>query len=180
MIHLAAWVDRALRPQIASAKPLGVALAGHNGSGKSTMWREYLSPKLRSPLVNADRMMLSVLPEPDNAGFLPTWAAKLRDTDENWMRVAQKGVAAFLAQAIVNKVPFAMETVFSQWIARPDGSVSSKIDLITQMQGAGYFVLPAFVGLSSSTLSIARVRTRVDSGDHAVADDKLLSRFGRT
>jgi predicted ABC-type ATPase len=48
------------------------------------------------------------------------------------------------------------------------------------MQGAGYFVLPAFVGLSSSTLSIARVRTRVDSGGHAVADDKLLSRFGRT
>ena len=125
MMTVAAGVDRTLQAQIASGKPLGVILAGHNGSGKSTMWRAHLSPKLQIPLVNADRMMLAILPEPDEVGFLPPWAATLRDSNEGWMRVAQQGVEAFVVQAIVNNVPFAMETVFSQWIVRPDGSISS-------------------------------------------------------
>jgi predicted ABC-type ATPase len=112
MINLAAAVDRVLRAQAASGKPLGVILAGHNGSGKSTMWREYLSPRVQIPLINADRMMLAVLPEVDRRGRLASWAAVLRDSDEGWMRVAQKGVEAFVAQAMLNKVPFAMETVF--------------------------------------------------------------------
>jgi predicted ABC-type ATPase len=42
-------------------KPLTIVLAGHNGSGKSTMWRRALSNQLQSPLINADRMMLSIL-----------------------------------------------------------------------------------------------------------------------
>ena len=40
-----------------------IALLGTNGSGKSTMWKLYLSDKLQIPLINADRMMLSMLPE---------------------------------------------------------------------------------------------------------------------
>jgi predicted ABC-type ATPase len=68
MINLAAAGDRVLRAQAASKRPLGVVLAGHNGSGKSTMWRKHLSPRIRIPLVNADRMMLAVLPEPDRRG----------------------------------------------------------------------------------------------------------------
>jgi len=48
------------------------------------------------------------------------------------------------------------------------------------MQDAGYFVLLAFVGLSGSALSIARVQTRIHSGGHGVPVDKLLSRFERT
>jgi pantothenate kinase-related protein Tda10 len=47
------------------AKPLAIVLAGHNGSGKSTMWKNTLADELRMPLINADRMMLSVLPEFD-------------------------------------------------------------------------------------------------------------------
>lgn len=49
-------------------KPVAFVLAGHNGSGKSTLWRERLSDALRIPLINADRMMLSILPEPDTTG----------------------------------------------------------------------------------------------------------------
>jgi predicted ABC-type ATPase len=180
MINLAAAVDRTLRTQAASGKPLGVVLAGHNGSGKSTMWQKHLSPRIRIPLVNADRMMLSLLPERDRRGHLPPWAGELRDTDESWMRVAQKGVEAFVAQAMLNKVPFAMETVFSYWIERADGTVASKIELIEQMQAAGYFVLLAFVGLTNSALSIARVQTRVALGGHNVPLEKLLARFERT
>ncbi len=96
------------------------------------------------------------------------------------MTVAQKGVEAFVAQAMVHQVPFPMETVFSHWHERPDGTVESKIDLIRQMQAAGYFVLLCFVGLSNVTLSLARVLQRVASGGHAVEEPRLLGRFPRT
>jgi predicted ABC-type ATPase len=124
--------------------------------------------------------MLSILPEADTKGFIPDWAAELRDTDQIWMKVAQKGVEAFVAQAMVQKVPFAMETVFSHWQVQEDGTIDSKIRLIEQLQDAGYFVLLVFVGLSNSALSVARVSTRVESGGHAVDTHKLLERFPRT
>lgn len=95
------------------------------------------------------------------------------------MQVAQKGVEAFVAQAMTRKVPFAMETVFSHWIEHPGGRIESKIELIEQMQQAGYFVILFFVGLSNSQLSIARVSTRVQQGGHAVDADKLVKRFPR-
>lgn len=177
---LAASVAQVGFEQRRSKKPLAVILAGHNGSGKSTMWLKHLSPAFQIPLVNADRMMLSVLPEPDGGNMLPPWAQTLRDTDENWMKVAQKGVESFVAQAMFRCVPFAMETVFSHWHVNPDGSIESKIDLIRQMQTAGYFVLLFFVGLSNVQLSIARVSTRVAKGGHAVEINRLMERFPRT
>ena len=64
MTELAEAVDQVLQTQIASGKPLAIIVAGHNGSGKSTLWNERLAPELNIPLVNADRMMLSILPEP--------------------------------------------------------------------------------------------------------------------
>lgn len=173
-------VVEVLRAQRRSKKPLAVILAGHNGSGKSTMWRRHLSPSFQIPLVNADRMMLSILPEAEGDGKLVKWAQQLRDTDESWMKVAQKGVEAFVGQAMARGVPFAMETVFSYWEEMPDGTVKSKIDLIHQMQQAGYFVLLFFVGLSNVQLSIGRVVTRIAEGGHAVEVDKLLDRFPRT
>ena len=45
-----------------SKKPLAIILAGHNGSGKTTFWYGVLADILQIPLINADRMMLSVLP----------------------------------------------------------------------------------------------------------------------
>lgn len=168
------------RAQRRSNKPLAVILAGHNGSGKSTMWRRHLSPSFQIPLVNADRMMLSILPETDGGGKLIRWAQQLRDTDESWMKVAQKGVEAFVGQAMARGVPFAMETVFSYWKELPDGTAKSKVDLIREMQQAGYFVLLFFVGLSDVQLSIGRVATRIAEGGHAVDVNKLLDRFPRT
>ena len=175
MNELCGAVDRVVEAQKQSAKPLAIVLAGHNGSGKSTMWYKHLAPNLKIPLINADRMMLSVLPE-----TLPEWARRLRDEDESWQRVAQQGVQSFVAQAMANRVPFAMETVFSYWQERSDRAPASKIDLIRDMQIAGYFVLLFFVGLATPTLSIARVSTRVAQGGHTVPNDKLIDRFPRT
>jgi predicted ABC-type ATPase len=179
MTGLISAVYRILQVQIASGKPLAIIVAGHNGSGKSTMWNEVLAPRIQIPLVNADRMMMSILPEPQQ-GRLSQWAADLRDRDPGWMRVAQKGVEAFVIQAMAHQVPFAMETVFSHWQAMPDGTISSKIDRMTEMQKAGYFVLLLFVGLSNSLLSTARVQTRIAQGGHAVEHVKLTERFPRT
>jgi predicted ABC-type ATPase len=141
------------------------------------MWYKHLAPVLQIPLINADRMMLAILPD---GRTLPQWARSLRDEDLSWQRVAQQGVQAFVAQAMLNRVPFAMETVFSQWQERADAPPASKIDLIRDMQVAGYFVLLLFVGLSTPELSVARVTTRVASGGHTVPEDKLYARFPRT
>lgn len=163
-----------------SGKPLAIIVAGHNGSGKSTMWYDHLVDEIKIPLINADRMMLSILPVPKQDGHLRDWAQKLRDTDEMWMAVAQKGVESFIAQAMAKKVPFAMETVFSYWEPRGDGTFASKIDLIRNLKDEGYFVLLLFVGLTSSALSVGRVLTRKAEGGHDVAYKKLEERFPRT
>jgi predicted ABC-type ATPase len=177
---LAQAVAQVLEAQRKTKRPLAIVLAGHNGSGKSTMWRRSLAGTLQIPLVNADRMMLSILPEPGEDGHLPGWAATLRDTDRGWMGVAQQGVNAFVGHAMGAKVPFAMETVFSYWEELPDGRVLSKIDLIKEMQVAGYFVLLFFVGLASPELSVLRVATRVTEGGHGIDEPTLRKRFPRT
>lgn len=180
MTGLTEAVEQILAAQHKTKKPLAIVLAGHNGSGKSTMWRKRLSGQLQIPLINADRMILSILPEPGADGALDQWAQTLRDTDESWMRVAQDGVQAFVGHAMRAKIPFAMETVFSYWEEQPDGSVLSKIDLIEDMQRAGYFVLLFFVGLTNVELSILRVQTRVAEHGHDVPTERLLKRFPKT
>lgn len=180
MTKLKEAVDQVLAAQKRTKKPLAIIVAGHNGSGKSTMWRKSLSNQLRIPLLNADRMMLSILPEPDSSGALIDWAQDLRDTDLGWMQVAQSGVKAFAAHAMQAKVPFAIETVFSHWEVQDDGSVHSKLETIVDLQAAGYFVLLIFVGLANAELSILRVMTRVAERGHGVPEDKLRARFPRT
>jgi len=144
------------------------------------MWRRSLADKLQIPLINADRMMLSILPEPGDDGLLTDWAATLRDTDRGWMGVAQQGVNAFVGHAMGAKVPFAMETVFSYWEQQDDGSIRSKVDLIREMQAAGYFVLLVFVGLADADLSVLRVMTRVSEGGHGIDEPTLRRRFPKT
>jgi len=174
--RLSSAIDVVISRQQDSGKPLAIVLAGHNGSGKSTLWYEHLANKLQIPLINADRMMLSILPDAP----LPGWAVSLRDKNEAWMGVAQKGVQSFVAQAMAQGVPFATETVFSHWQENPDGTVSSKVDTIQALQKAGYFVLLIFVGLGNVSLSMARVSSRKADGGHNVEMNKLKQRFPRT
>lgn len=165
-----------------STKPVAFVLAGHNGSGKSTLWAERLAPRLRIPLVNADRLTLSILPEADrDSHVLPAWAQAFRDHDERWQRLSQEGVRAFTQLIMEQRLPFAFETVFSHWEQRPNGKrYSSKIQEIKNLQAAGYFVVLVFVGLASPELSYFRVQTRLKSGGHGVPRNKIFSRFPRT
>ncbi len=173
-------VKEIIKTQMTDAKPLAVVLAGHNGSGKSTMWSKRLSDGVRIPLINADRLVSSILPEPGKDGALPEWATRLRNTDPRWMRLAQGGAESFVSLALDSGVPFAIETVFSHWRQLPDGRVESKVDLIERAQAKGYFVLLLFVGLASADLSVLRVQTRVREHGHDVPHEKLVSRYPRT
>lgn len=177
IVDISRHVDTVIKHQAESGKPLAIILAGHNGSGKSTLWYDHLADKIQAPLINADRMMLSILPEKFP---LPAWAANLRDKNEEWMGVAQQGVQSFVAQAMVQQVTFATETVFSHWVQREDGTFSSKIDTIRNLQDQGYFVLLIFVGLGDVGLSIGRVKTRTKKGGHNVNINKIVDRFPRT
>lgn len=162
-------------------KPLAIVLAGHNGSGKSTLWYDKLADKLQIPLVNADRLTLSILPPPvAETQTLRPWAASLRDKDERWQKLSQDGVQLFMGLIMDQHMPFAFETVFSYLQKQPDKTFKSKADTIVALQQAGYFVTLLFVGLASAELSILRVGTRRLQGGHDVPEEKLKQRFPRT
>lgn len=170
-----------LRAAASGDKPVAIVLAGHNGSGKSTFWYDKLADSLRMPLVNADRLTMSILPPPlDNSQTLRPWAANLRDKDERWQRVSQEGVQLFMGLIMDQHMPFAFETVFSYYQQQEDGSYKSKVDTIVALQKAGYFVVLLFVGLASAELSVLRVATRRLQGGHDVPEKKLRQRFPRT
>jgi predicted ABC-type ATPase len=173
-------IRRALRAANKAHKPIALVVAGHNGSGKSTLWYERLADRLKIPLVNADRLVMSILPVDTKTQRLRDWAQKLRDNDERWQLLAQSSVQAFVGLIMAQKMPFAFETVFSHWKKRTDGSYESKADLIVELQKAGFFVVLLFVGLTSVDLSILRVRTRQAQGGHSVPIKKLKERFRRT
>lgn len=164
----------------ADSRPLAFVLAGHNGSGKSTLWTQRIAPIVKVPLINADRLITSILPMQQEDGRLVPWAAKLRDNDERWQKLAQDGVSAFMGLVVERQMAFGFETVFSHWKRRSDGSYETKVDIIRSLQAEGYFVVLIFVGLANVDLSTMRVQTRVQQGGHAVDSKKLQERYPRT
>ncbi len=163
--------------QSSRPKPVAFIVAGHNGAGKSTLWYERLAGKLQMPLVNADRLTMSILPD---VNPLPEWARDLRDQDARWQKLSQAGVQLFRRLIMDQKIPFAYETVFSYWQPTTGAAHASKVDDIIQMQKAGYFVILLFVGLANVDLSILRVQSRKRKGGHDVPTDKLIDRYPRT
>ena len=86
-------------------KPVAVVLAGHNGSEKSTFWYDRLADDLQIPLVNADRLTLSLLPPAGADNKLKAWASRLRDTDERWHKLSQDRVQLFMGLAMDQGMP---------------------------------------------------------------------------
>jgi predicted ABC-type ATPase len=180
--NLPPTIEQLLRAELeGEARTVAVVLAGHNGSGKSTLWYQRLAGMLQIPLVNADRLTMSILPEPTGTPpRIPAWAQRLRDEDATWQSLSQAGVRLFRELIMERRQAFAFETVFSHWKELPDGKVESKIDDIKAMQRRGYMVVLIFVGLAALPLSILRVRNRLRTGGHDVPIDKMTERFPRT
>ena len=132
-------------------RPIIIALAGSNGSGKSTFYESYLSDAgLR--FINADELSASL-------GLSPYEAAEL---------------ATSLRRELVNQLEsFIFETVLSD-------PVGEKVDQLASYAALGYTVVLIFIRLESVDESSRRVAMRVCQGGHDVPEDRLRARFERT
>lgn len=153
-------IGAALREVLTRTEPVLVFLAGSNGAGKSTFFRDYLQP-LGLPFLNADEI-----------------ARRLREAvilteAEDIERLAFEITENQRASLLSARLSFCTETVFSD----PQGA---KLDFLRQARAAGYTSFLIFIGISDPELSIARVMQRVETGGHDVPDAKLRGRFPRT
>jgi predicted ABC-type ATPase len=132
-------------------RPVIVAIAGANGSGKSTFFHAHLaSTGLR--FVNADLLARELALDP----------------------YAAAEVADMLRRELVKqRESFVFETVFSD-------PVEDKLAFLRSAQDAGYTVVLCFIGISGPVVSEQRVSMRVAQGGHDVPNDKLRARFPRT
>ena len=133
-----------------------VVLAGSNGAGKSTFFREFLAPT-GIACVNADNVARSLNPGAVEA--LGYEAARLAE--------------AIRQDLVARGETFCMETVFSD----PQGE---KVEFLRAAQAKGYIIIFVDIRIASVELSRARVQQRVEAGGHDVPDDRLESRFERT
>lgn len=140
--------------------PVLVFLAGSNGAGKTTFYRDYLRP-LNLPFLNADERALQLRGESLPPGAGPVDRLAFEQTEE-LRRLMLDG-----------RLSFCTETVFSD----PQGA---KLDFLREARSTGYTIFLVFIGISDPELSRARVAQRSRDGGHDVPDDKLLGRFPRT
>lgn len=132
-------------------RPIIIALAGSNGSGKSTFYESFLSDAgLR--FINADELSAAL-------GLSPYEAAEM---------------ATSVRRELVNqRESFIFETVLSD-------PVGEKVDQLASYASLGYTVVLIFIRIESADESSRRVAMRVCQGGHDVPDDKLRARFERT
>ncbi len=128
-------------------------LAGGNGAGKSTFFRQRLEPR-GLDFINADVI-----------------AANLAPGDVE----AQSYAAAFAARSLYRQYindgrSFCYETVFSH---------PSKIEFVEVARKAAYHVVLVYIHLVDG-LHALRVDQRVSEGGHTVDPKKILSRLPRT
>ena len=152
---MSAWADRLLA-EVRGANPGLVVLAGSNGAGKTTFFRNHLQ-STRIPFVNADEVARVMQPHDPGSVAYPA------------MRVATRLREDLLAR----RQSFCMETVLSD-------TVGSKLGFLRRARDLGYRVVVIFIRLESVQLSQARVHSRVQRGGHDVPQDRLLTRFPRT
>ena len=132
-------------------RPIIVAVAGPNGSGKTTFYRAFLqSAGLR--FINADVLMREFGVGADHAADL---------------------AKAIRCELVNQRESFVFETVFSD-------PVGDKRQFLRDAAQAGYTVVLCFIGVSSADVSEERVAMRVTQGGHDVPTEKLASRFPRT
>jgi predicted ABC-type ATPase len=129
-------------------------VVGPNGAGKSTFVRPTLAPVLpRTVFVNAD--LIAQQRWPDDPALHSYDAARI--------------AAATREALIARREPFIAETVFSH---------ASKLDLLRRAAAAGYATV-VHVMVVPEALAVARVTARVESGGHAVPEEKVRQRYRR-
>ena len=142
------------------ADPVFYLLAGPNGAGKSTLYRSAVEEGLipaTAEFVNADLHETAQLQQVVDPGERSRQARQWADTRR--------------AQCLAEGKSFASETVFSH---------TSKLDLISTAQRAGFAVVLLVVCVDDPQQLLGRVRQRVQEGGHAVPPERVLARYPRT
>jgi predicted ABC-type ATPase len=150
---------RAIRGAL-QAQPVLIFLAGPNGAGKTTFFEVYFAG-LGLPYVNADRLAAAMR------------AADPAATTDDIDRRAFAHAETLRSDFIEARLSFCTESVFSD-------SVGAKLKALEEAHAQGFAVFLVFIGLDSSSLSVARVKQRVEQGGHDIPDEKLHARFPRT
>lgn len=136
---------------MAETSPVLIGLAGSNGAGKSTFFRQLLAKK-GLPFVNADVLAKELKLGAYEAAALAEEIRQLK---------------------FEKRESFVMETVFSD-------PLGAKLQFLERASRVGYAVTLFFIGLESAELSAARVHAGVQAGGHDVPTEKLMARYGRT
>lgn len=132
-------------------RPILVAVAGPNGSGKTTFYHSHIAhAALR--WVNADELARELNLEP---------------------YAAAKAADALRRALVKQRESFAFETVFSD-------PVGDKLNFLLEATASGYTTALCFIGLPEARLCEERVAMRVSQGGHDVPTEKLQSRYPRT
>lgn len=128
-------------------------LAGGNGAGKTTFYRQFLEPR-GVLFANADEIARQIDPA----------------TPEQQSYKAARLVEQLRRQLLRERKSFCFETVFSH---------TSKVDFVAEARAAGYEIILVIVHLESAALNQARVAQRVSEGGHSVPEEKVVSRIPR-
>jgi predicted ABC-type ATPase len=137
--------------EILTNHPVVVALAGPNGTGKSTFYEAVLS-RTGLLFVNADVIAAAT-------GVDAYTAADLAE--------------AYRQKLFNLRESFIFETVFSD-------PVGEKLQTLCELERTGYTVLLIYIGVAGSDQSASRVAMRVAQGGHDVPLDKIADRYVRT
>jgi predicted ABC-type ATPase len=142
-----------------------VVIAGHNGAGKTTIYRERIGGALSAFLsthINPD--------EVEQAIMLDLGEHSL--TKGEFEKRAAEEAARLRQQYLDQEISFSFETVFSD----PE---QDKVGFMAEARRRGYLVLLIAVGLESIEKSKARVALRHSKGGHNVPEDRIESRYER-
>jgi predicted ABC-type ATPase len=142
-----------------------VVIAGHNGAGKTTIYRERISGALASLLtehLNPDEIEKTITIDLGEHSF----------SKEEFEERAAAEAVRLRHQYLDWEINFSFETVFSD----PE---QDKVGFMDEARRRGYLVLLIAVGLESIERSKARVAIRHAKGGHNVRDDKIEARYER-
>jgi predicted ABC-type ATPase len=177
--------------------------AGPNGSGKSTL-KSFLPPALIGVYLNPDEIEQQIRRQAaldfNSFGVATTADEVLRffrcseflksagfgemvkqlTFSHNRLEFGSIEVNSYLASVtsdflrlklMEQKASFTLETVMSH---------SSKVDLLSQAQAAGYRTYLYFVATDDPAINVSRVKSRVKLGGHSVPEDLVKTRYHRS
>ena len=142
-----------------------MVVAGHNGAGKTTIYKE----RIRDAL--ADHLDIHLNPDEIELEIIEDLGADAC-TKEEFALLASEEAARLRRQLLDQERNFSFETVFSD-------SVQDKVNFMAEARRRGYLVVLLAVGLSSIEKSKERVAIRHAKGGHDVPPDRLEGRYPR-